>query len=438
MSLIRGKKFILGAGITGLAAGLISKHVIFESGARAGGICSSYYIRPDTHERLFQMPNDQEVYRFEIGGGHWIWNHEPLVRRFIEALTPVKTYTRRAAVYLSDQKLLIPYPIQNHLYYLGQKLAKKIFQEIMANSKKDQPIHTMAEWLEKNFGSTLCELFFHPFHEHYTAGLWRQIAPPDASKSPIDLTLIHRGLSKKTPLVGYNVKFAYPIMGLDRLTQKMASRCKVLYEKHVVNIDVKEKTIYFADGSTVSYTALISTLPLNQMIKIANISLDHPADPFSSVLVFNIGAVQGPQCPKDHWIYISQSKNRFHRVGFYSNVDSTFLPASDRKNNKKVALYVEKSYRIDQKPTEAEIASLSRSIVRELQEWGWINEVEVVDTTWIDIAYTWSYPHSKWVKQSIDVLATHNIFQAGRFARWSLTHGIADSIRDGLVAGAVL
>lgn len=44
--------FILGAGVTGLAAGIASGLPVFESVESPGGICSSYYICPGTKERL--------------------------------------------------------------------------------------------------------------------------------------------------------------------------------------------------------------------------------------------------------------------------------------------------------------------------------------------------------------------------------------------------
>ena len=74
-------------------------------------------------------------------------------------------------------------------------------------------------------------------------------------------------------------------------------------------------------------------------------------------------------------------------------------------------------------------------MVKELQEWDYIREAEVVDPTWIDVAYTWSYPGSRWKQQAIQRLEEHNIYPIGRYGRW-IFQGIADSIRDGFVAGS--
>lgn len=52
---------ILGAGITGLAAGYTSGLPVLEARPFAGGICSSYYLRPHQTHCLAQPPDDQEA-----------------------------------------------------------------------------------------------------------------------------------------------------------------------------------------------------------------------------------------------------------------------------------------------------------------------------------------------------------------------------------------
>jgi protoporphyrinogen oxidase len=155
------------------------------------------------------------------------------------------------------------------------------------------------------------------------------------------------------------------------------------------------------------------------------------------VLVINIGAKRGERCPDDHWVYIPQSRAGFHRVGFYSNVDVTFLPLSARKAKERVSIYVEKAYLEGQKPDKGEAKALCEAVVRELQEWGWIGEVEVVDPTWIEVAYTWSWPGSRWREKALKTLEEQGIYQIGRFGRW-VCQGIAESIKDGLMAGGAV
>ena len=58
----------------------------------------------------------------------------------------------------------------------------------------------------------------------------------------------------------------------------------------------------------------------------------------------------------------------------------------------------------------------------------------MVDPTWIDVAYTWSWPGSTWRVKALKALEEHGIYQVGRYARW-VFQGIAESIKDGFIAG---
>jgi protoporphyrinogen oxidase len=421
--------------MTGLAAGYASGLPIYEATEVPGGICSSYYIRPNHHERLHKVPKDGEAYRFEIGGGHWIFGGDTAVLQFIRSLTPVKSYERRSAVFFSKQGLYVPYPIQNHLSHLGKEIAARALTE-MVKAHKGNPV-TMADWLEQNFGPTLMELFFAPFHERYTAGLWTRIAPQDTYKSPVDLSLVIQGAFDKTPPVGYNTTFVYPVDGLNSLAQQMAERCNIHYGKQVIQIDVHGKEVLFADGSGIKYETLISTLSLNRIIKMTGLEIGEEPAPYTSVLVLNIGAKRGSGCPNEHWLYIPDSDSGFHRVGFYSNVDASFLPRSSQEASDRVSIYVEWAYRGGEKPSEDEIKAYSEAVVGELRAWGFIEQAEVVDPTWIEVAYTWAWPGSRWREKALRVLEEYDIVQVGRYARW-VFQGIADSIRDGLMAGAIL
>lgn len=427
---------ILGGGVTGLAAGMASGLPVFEARDLPGGICSSYFVSAKTGEVLPAPPRTGDAYRFEVGGGHWIFGGDPLVTRLLDDLSPMKRYVRKASIYFPDTELLVPYPIQANLRYLGADVAATALTEMIEAARRNAPIATMADWLQASFGPTLCGMFFEPFHELYTAGLWRSIAPQDAYKSPVLMREAVRGAFAEVPAIGYNVTFAYPASGLDDLAQAMASRCTMHYGREAVRVDVERREVHFSDGTTVAYGFLLSTLPLNRMIRLAGLSTGTRPDPAVSVLVMNIGAYRGPRCPQDHWVYLPKSRTGVHRVGFYSNVDPGFLPDHPR-SGERVSLYVEKAYREGERPTADAVTSLGQGIAEELRDWGWITDVEVIHPTWIDVAYTWSWPGSAWRQEALQLLERHPIHQVGRFARW-IFQGIADSIRDGLFAGAAV
>jgi hypothetical protein len=214
----------------------------------------------------------------------------------------------------------------------------------------------------------------------------------------------------------------------------MADSCDVRYGHRVVAIDPVAREVAFDDGSSAAYTELVSTLPLVDAVQLAGLELDGDPDPHTSVLVLNIGAERGDRHPDAHWIYQPHSTSGHHRIGFYSNVDESFLPFSARRVRDRSAVYVERAYRGGHVPTAVEQSEFTDAVVAELQASGYLGAVDVVDPTWIDVAYTWSWPGSTWRARAIDALAARGIHQVGRFARWSF-QGIADSVQEGLHAG---
>ncbi len=422
------KTLILGAGVTGLAAGLASGLPVLEAASGPGGICSSYYLRPGAGSP------DGAGYRFEIGGGHWIFGGDPLVLRFLRRLTDMNRYRRRSSVYFADSGLRVPYPLQNNLRHLDADTASRALEEM---ARPQRPAKTMLEWLETNFGPTLTERFFGPFHELYTAGLHRRIAPQDPYKSPVNLGLALRGAFADAPPVGYNTEFLYPRRGLDELTRRMAEGCRIEYGCRVSALDLEAREVVLEDGRRHPYREILSTLPLNRTLTMAGLTVASPADPHTAVLVLNIGARRGDACPDDHWLYVPRSDSGFHRVGFYSNVDQSFLPEDARASGPgaRVAIYVERAFPGDAPPPGgAALERYQQRVVEELTSWGFIDGAEVVHPTWIDVAYTWSWPGSRWRAQALEALEAAGIHQIGRYGRW-IFQGIADSIRDGFVAG---
>lgn len=421
---------VLGGGVSGLAAGLASGFPVLEARAHPGGICRSYYVDANG-ERHPRHPPDRPAWRFELGGGHWIFGEDPFVLELLARHVRLRRHRRRSAVFLPERELFVPYPLQHHLRLLDREIAAAALAELL---RPKRPAATLAEWLEEQFGPTLCALFFRPFHDLYTAGLTGEIAPQDPHKSPLDPGLVVRGALGEVEDVGYNVRFAYPEDGLDVLVDRLAAHVALEPEAPVVAIDPHERTLQLADGSRRRWDALISTLPLDRTLELAGLSTAGPPDPATSVLVANIGAVRGPSCPDVHWLYLPRSRAGFHRVGFYSNVDPGFLPRPDPTL---VSLYVERAFPRGARPSADGIRAWLDVVCAELAQRRWIRRVEVATADWIETAYTWRRPGSRWREEAMDLLVRHRIFPVGRYARWHF-QGILESIREGLAAGAAL
>lgn len=403
--------------MTGLAASWTSGAPALESSVLPGGICRTYRV---------------DGYSFENGGGHWIFGGDPALNLFLENLTPLRFYRRRSSVWLPTLGRFAPYPIQNHLHALPASLAKTIFEEMKQAPFARSGI--LDEWLRESFGPTLYHLFFGPFHELYTAGHAAQVTVQDVFKTPLDLRAVERGLQDNAPETGYNQTFSYPPAGLDALVEALARRGDVRLSHTVAAVDVQEREFTLADGRCFPYELLVSSIPLDRMLELTGLSLEEPAGLRTAVLVLNLGGERGPRLSSDHWIYVPQSRAGFHRVGVYSNVDSLFVPG---ENSNLASFYVERAYPAGPQPDEASVQAYTNDAVRELQEWGWLGEVQVTSPSWVETAYTWSRPGSSWRERAIAKLRENGIYMTGRYGKWQF-QGIADSLRDGILAGAGL
>jgi protoporphyrinogen oxidase len=414
------RRAVIGAGMTGLAIGSVSGLPIFEQSEGPGGICRSYDLQPGSADRLDHAPAGESAYRFEVGGGHWIFGGDAATVARLESLVDFRVYERRAVVRLGSLGMTVPYPLQGHLEMLSPEMASAVRHETTHVAEDAGRDVTLRQWLRACFGPTLCELFFFPFHDRYTAALTDAVAPEDVYKSP----------SAGEP--GYNVTFRYPIGGLDRLATRLGESCDVRYGKQVAAIDGAGHVLHFTDGTEFGYDHVLSTLPLHRAAALAGLDTGEP-DPHTSVLVLNIGAERGPRCPEAHWQYEADSDSGFHRIGFYSNVEAGFLPAGSRDGSH-VSMYVERAFATGRSLPPAGADRYVDSVVDELQAREYLGAVEVLDASWVETAYTWRTPGSSWRERTITALATLGVQQVGRYGRWHF-QGIADSVREGVDIG---
>jgi protoporphyrinogen oxidase len=423
------RNYILGAGMSGLGAALSLKVPIFEAKLKPGGICHSIYI-DETGVLHDPVSNDvSSCFRFEPAGGHFIFSTHASTLKRLNHYASFKSYEREAIVFFPEQNWIVPFPIQEHLGYLDAELRNQILDEIITSKAElENSCITFKQWLLNHFGPTLCDLFFFPFNERYTAGLFKKIAPQDAYKSPIDLDRILAGSHRDCQKHGYNSIFHYPEGGLDKLVRALASEAEIHYNHCVDEIDPVKRTICFSNGKALPYQKLVSSLPLPQMLLLCGMKTVAQADPATAVLVVNIAAEIGPSCPSCHWVYLSSSKSGMHRVGFYSYVDSEFLPV--RAVNKVVSLYAERSYLATHRPDASEVERTAMAIVKELQDWGFIADPILVRSSFISPAYTWSWPGSVWIDEAQEALADCGVRQMGRYGNWRF-QGMADSFEQG-------
>lgn len=370
------KTLILGAGFTGLAAGIKTGATIFEMSNHAGGICTDYI---------------KDGFRFSNGGPHWIFGKDSGLE-YIKSLVDVKEYNRSAGVYYN---YTFPYP----------------FQSFAENPTADTP-NSMKANIHDKFGVVESNIFFDPFNEKYTAGLYDDIIPQDEYKSPKTGT-------------GWVSTFCDPVGGLSTVVDKMSAQCDIQYNKEATYISIEQKKVFFGNGHYEPYDRLISTIPLDKLMLMCchpRYHSDGPAIlPYTSVLVINIGATPAINLPKEHWLYIPFCNTGFHRVAFYTNVDKSKAPEGH------VGLSVEIAFRGNLH--HQAMISLAEDVCRELKNWRWIDKVITWRADVVPCAYTWQYNRED-VPNALAWLKERDIISTGRYGKW-LFQGITQSIMDG-------
>jgi len=357
------KTIILGAGVTGLTVGYDTDAQIFEADSEIGGLCKSYAF---------------QGFRYEEAGGHWIFGMTKKVYNLFTKLgVDYITYKKKTGVYLNT---IIDGNIQDHV-----------------NQDYGVGLGSMKEFFVKRFGKQLCNMFFFPFNERYTAGLYEMVAPECEYKSP------------QTKDTGYNDTFIYPNKGLGFLINKLADKCNINTGRKVIRIYSDKKVIFFENGGPVEYDKLISTIPLNNLLDTLGIENNLP---FVTTYVSNIYGEKGVNYPKHQWLYVPYS--RFYRIGFYDNVSPMFAPDSH------CMIYTETT----------DVGCTPELIIEELESHGIIKNAKVASATAIPVAYTYCFPNSN-VSKYIKDLKKDDIHSIGRYGKYKF-QGIAESITDGL------
>lgn len=371
---------ILGAGVSGMAAGIKTGHPIYEATNQHGGICRSFI---------------KDGFEFSNGGPHWIFGSGEGLE-FIKSLVKLKSYERKAKV--SYMNCSFPYPIQS-----------------FAQQETEVKSGTLKAWMHERFSLELCNMFFDPFNMAYTCGLYEDIVQDDEFKSP------------PAGDKGHVVTFYDPVEGLTSLIDKMALKCNIHYEQRAVKIDTEKKIVYFKSGEWAKYEKLISTIPLNQMMLLCGQTGYNL--PYTSVFVLSLGAEKAENTPTEHWAYTPFTKCGFYRVGFSSNVDENKAPPG------KVCLSVERPFPPGITFDDLDVDFIKKEIISELQNWRFIGNVITEDISFVPIAYTWLYLISKDDRaKALAWLKEHDITSIGRYGAHKFG-GMVESIKAGLNVG---
>jgi protoporphyrinogen oxidase len=414
---------IIGAGPTGLGAAWrlheldYEDWLILEAGPEAGGLARSFV--------------DDKGFTWDIGG-HVQFSHYDYFDRVMDSLLGPDGWNhhqRESWIWMRDR--FIPYPLQNNLHRLPAEDLDRCLQGLLdiATRPPETIPGSFKDWILSKFGAGIADVFMLP----YNFKVWaHEPALMNATwvgerVAPTDLRKVLRNLVYQTDDLawGPNNTFRFPKRGgTGAIWKACSSRLpnkRQAYQRAVISIDLEKRTLTLSDGSAFSYEALISTIPLTELVKLSGRTDLHSIAErgllSSSSNIVGLGiAGQPPEALRSKsWIYFPESNCPFYRVTVFSNYAEANVP----KPGSTWSLMCEVSesgYRhVDQK-------ALIDSVVDGAVTTGLVNDTRQILSRWSYRAgYGYPVPgiqRDTALAQLLPELERYGVYPRGRFGLW--------------------
>jgi protoporphyrinogen oxidase len=235
----------------------------------------------------------------------------------------------------------VPYPFQNNIRYLRPETRWKCLQGLIQLYK--QPFQgrpaNFRQWIDATFGAGLAEVFMIPYNFKVWAypgeemdfnWIGERVAVTDLEK------VLYNVLHEKDDLSwGPNNTFRFPERGgtgaVWESVANLIGREKISLHKNVAGIEPGGKTVHFTDGTQDRYDVLISTLPIDRLVHLADLEpLKEPAGRlrYSSSNIIGVGLSGKPPTTltKKCWMYFPEDNCPFYRVTVFSNYSPNNVP----------------------------------------------------------------------------------------------------------------
>jgi protoporphyrinogen oxidase len=413
---------VLGAGLTGLSASVELRrravpHRVLERAKHPGGHAAT---------------SEEAGYRFDRTG-HLLHLRDPELQR------SVRQWLGPAALLEIDRKsgvwshgVYTRYPFQANVHGLPPDVAHACVLGFVRAHFDRAPAEprTFEEFCLRHFGEGISRAFMIPYNEKLWGVHPREITATWCDRFvpiPTLEDVLRGAFGLPGPELGYNARFLYPRLGIGELTRALAERAGVVETGRAADrIDWRGRTVTSA-GERVPYETLISTLPLDTLVR----ALDDPPDPVRRAgetlrcthLYYLDVALNTPPELDWHWVYVPEPRYAFYRVGSYSNFSAAMAPPG------KGSLYVELGGR-----DEPDLAALLPRVADDLVEMKWIRAREAVRFARVrklEHAYVvYDEGRERALEVLLPFLEEHGILSVGRYGSWSYA-----SMEDALTSG---
>jgi len=426
------KVVILGAGLTGLSAAYHFEKKrfydikIFEKESVCGGLCRS-------------IKHDGFTFDFT---GHLIHCKDTYSKNLIEKILPSETRNKigRNSFVFTHNKF-VPYPFQMNLLGLPDQIIAECICGFAKRKHQIKNPENFYQWALKYFGAGIAKHFLFPYNDKILKFNLKKIHPSWTGNFVPKTTIkdLFEGLrdSKTKDTVGYNHHFYYPKKGgiqffIDNFRKQIKSKVDKNYVAKKINF--REKTVIFENGHKENFEILITTIPLNNFLKMSiepsnlNLKKVHSKLFCNSVINFNVG-FKPENFSDKHWIYIPEKKYDFYRIGFWNNFSQNMAP----KNCS--SFYGELSYlKRDNKKLEIKnLRTQTEKSIDQICDFLKIKKSSIVTQKILHLPNAYVI-YDLWREKNLNkihrTLNQNSIYSVGRYGEWKYS-SMQDAIIDG-------
>ncbi|MGZ8375848.1 MAG: protoporphyrinogen/coproporphyrinogen oxidase [Gemmatirosa sp.] len=432
------KIVILGAGPTGLAAGYRLQELgyrnfqVIEARDKVGGLASSE-----------TSPNG---FTYDIGG-HVLFSHYEYFDRLFDKLMgdEYQELVREAWVWMCGR--FLPYPLQNNIKDLPKEVVLECVIGLVEAQREPLDlarIENFEQLIMKQFGAGLAKYFMMPYNfkvwAHPPRMMNKEWIGERVALPSLERVLGNVILDRDDAGWGPNNTFKYPRYGgtgglFERIVPYIREHLQL--QRAAVSVDPTAKTVTFADGSTESYDVLMSTMPMDKLVRMmgsaAPDTVREQAERLRHSGSFIVGVgVDRPADTTKCWMYYPEGDCPFYRVTYLSNYSPEVVPDHTRQHS----LLAEISHS-EFKPEDRDMI-VDQTIegmlnVRLLAE---SDVPKIVDTYVIERDYTYPTPS---LERDAALRTIHpwmheqGIHSRGRFGAWryevgNMDHSVAQGV----------
>ncbi len=247
---------VLGAGLAGLG---FARHWpgcrVFEAEATSGGHARSHEFAGAWFDR----------------GAHICHSQDEAWLKIVGAATPLHEMAK-STVLNHKAGRWFAYPVQNHLFDLSPADREEALKDFLAAQEKycGREPKNYEEWCRFQYGDFLVENFY----RLYTAKYWHVPMAELATDwlggrlLPSQVENIRAGAQGPvTEKQAVFRMFRYPKRGgFFAMLARLADGVDLRVNRRAVRVDAARRIVSFADGAEESYDALVSTIPLPQLV----------------------------------------------------------------------------------------------------------------------------------------------------------------------------